>query len=271
MSDLSHRSRTLLHLAAPEYEPDRRDRDRIHRRLLRGIAIGVAAGAAATLEVKSAAAVVSSKAAAPALVAATTSSKIAVAVAVVATLGGGAALGTSFVERRSETPKRPVTTSAPSHVAATAMALPPPATPTIAAASTTQDRAPSTPATLSGKAHAPATTVETDLSHGDVVSPEPTAAVSADIAEELALIRAAQDALRGGSGHRALARLDEHARRFPNGALAEERDTARVLALSQLGRATDACVEAAHFVEAHPLSPHASTVREACAASSRGH
>src|SRR5262249_4982007 len=152
---------------------------------------------------------------------------------------------------------------------ATAMAVAPPAPPTASTANTAQDRAPPTPASVRGATRAPATTVvEPDRGHDDVASPRPTVAVSAGIAEGLALIRARQEPLRAGSGTRRRARMDERDRRFPDGALAEERDAARVLALSQLGRTADACVNAARFVEAHPLSPQASTVRAAC---SRGH
>jgi hypothetical protein len=62
--------------------------------------------------------------------------------------------------------------------------------------------------------------------------------------------------------------LDEHARRFPRGALSEERDAARVLALCAQGRAPDARASASAFVAANPRSPFAAQVRRACAAKS---
>ncbi len=63
----------------------------------------------------------------------------------------------------------------------------------------------------------------------------------------------------------ALARLDEHATRFPQGALVEERIAARVLALCSVGRVANARVEAQRFLVARPRSPLAAQVRGSCA------
>lgn len=65
------------------------------------------------------------------------------------------------------------------------------------------------------------------------------------LAEEYALIRAAQRALGAGDARTALARLDEHAARFAQGALANERRIARVAALCEAGREAEARAEAA--------------------------
>ncbi len=78
------------------------------------------------------------------------------------------------------------------------------------------------------------------------------------------LLRAAQGALRGGDGRAALAHLDEHARRFPAGALTAERRAARVLALCASGRAAEAGADAARFEEEYPRSPLLSRVSAAC-------
>jgi hypothetical protein len=59
--------------------------------------------------------------------------------------------------------------------------------------------------------------------------------------------------------------LDEHARRFPRGALAEEREAARVLALCAQGRASEARASASAFVASNPRSPFAAQVRRSCA------
>jgi hypothetical protein len=61
----------------------------------------------------------------------------------------------------------------------------------------------------------------------------------------------------------ALALLDEHRREFPRGALVEERDAIRVLALAALGRIEQARHEAQMFLRAYPFSPHAERVRRA--------
>jgi hypothetical protein len=81
---------------------------------------------------------------------------------------------------------------------------------------------------------------------------------------ELALLRDAHTALRDGDGAGALALLREHARRFPAGALSEERDAARVLALCKVGRVAEARDVASRFLREHPRSPQASRVARAC-------
>jgi len=58
--------------------------------------------------------------------------------------------------------------------------------------------------------------------------------------------------------------LEDHARRFPNGALAEERDAARVLALCDLQRLDEARDVARRFLREHPRSPLAPRVAHAC-------
>jgi hypothetical protein len=55
--------------------------------------------------------------------------------------------------------------------------------------------------------------------------------------------------------------------RFPSGALAEERDASRVLALCAAGRAAEARVIATDFLAKHPRSPAASRVRASCGGS----
>jgi hypothetical protein len=56
--------------------------------------------------------------------------------------------------------------------------------------------------------------------------------------------------------------LEEHARRFGTGQLAEEREALRVRALAGLGRDTDARRAAADFEERFPRSPLLSTVEQ---------
>jgi hypothetical protein len=98
-------------------------------------------------------------------------------------------------------------------------------------------------------------------------SPPATAADRDDLLDrEVELIRQAHDALRDGEPGFALAILDDHERRFPRGALAQDRDAQRVLALCALGRLEEARTAAARFLSGYPLSPHAPAVRDSCAA-----
>ncbi|MBX3233266.1 MAG: hypothetical protein KIT84_20955 [Labilithrix sp.] len=78
------------------------------------------------------------------------------------------------------------------------------------------------------------------------------------------MLRSANAALAAGDGATALRRLDEHATRFPRGALTEEREAARVLALCASGRASEARANASTFVAANPRSPFVAQVRRAC-------
>lgn len=72
--------------------------------------------------------------------------------------------------------------------------------------------------------------------------PKPVAPVPAEdaLTAELALVSAAKQRLRGGQVEAALRSLDDHAREFANGQLAEERDELRVEALCTLGRTDEA-------------------------------
>ena len=85
------------------------------------------------------------------------------------------------------------------------------------------------------------------------------------VAAEVAILRRVSAALRSGDPKGALAAVGEHARRFPNGALSEERDTERIVALCALGRRDDAARATERFDRAYPSSSHESTIRAACA------
>ncbi|AKU99834.1 hypothetical protein AKJ09_06498 [Labilithrix luteola] len=76
------------------------------------------------------------------------------------------------------------------------------------------------------------------------------------IAEEVALVRAAQKSLRDGSPSDALVTLDSHAERFPRGALREERMTLQVLALCALGDLSKARRARAELEKLAPASSH---------------
>jgi hypothetical protein len=89
------------------------------------------------------------------------------------------------------------------------------------------------------------------------------------IADETRVLEAAQRELASGRAASALALLDEHAERFPSGALGEERTAARVLSLCALGRTEEARRSAAAFLERSPRSPLIPRLRGSCALEGR--
>jgi outer membrane biosynthesis protein TonB len=178
-------------------------------------------------------------------------------------------------------PPAPVTPSEPSMPAAPVAASPAPAVPAIAApAPSVGRRAPVLAAPVRGTVPAP-TREESTAAEPAVVQenavpaalPASTASAGARTASagmdalqgELALVRAAHDALRAGRPDVALERMDQHRRDYPNGALAEERDALRVSAICALGR-PDGRSEAQAFLANHPESPFVARIRDACAA-----
>jgi hypothetical protein len=73
----------------------------------------------------------------------------------------------------------------------------------------------------------------------------------------------ARQLLRLGRAGEALSALDEVAREFPNGALAQEREALAVEALRVSGRSAEARARATAFLARYPASPHAASVRHA--------
>jgi hypothetical protein len=86
------------------------------------------------------------------------------------------------------------------------------------------------------------------------------------LAEELALLRAAQNALRSGAPDEALAALSKHATRFPTGVLREERMTLQVLALCDRGDVAAARAAKADLEKVAPGSSHLQRLTTSCAA-----
>ena len=82
--------------------------------------------------------------------------------------------------------------------------------------------------------------------------------------EEVRVLSRAEQQLNSGHADEALRTLAEHERRFPSGALAEERMAARVQALCALGRLAAARAELARFAQAYPRSPHLDRARRLC-------
>jgi RNA polymerase sigma-70 factor (ECF subfamily) len=123
-------------------------------------------------------------------------------------------------------------------------------------------------------AEAPAVATPTTLAIADPV-PVATEDVARPVArapapapvdrdDETTLLKAALAAIGDGDGATALARLHEHETRFPDGALALERRSARVRALCLAGKAAQARGEAQALLRDHPDAPAAIAARDAC-------
>lgn len=95
-----------------------------------------------------------------------------------------------------------------------------------------------------------------------VAAPAPASTLEA----EAALLRGARKAQAAGRLEDALAQLADHARRFPNGQLADGRRRARIRVLCDLGRTAQARGEARVLAERSPSDPLAMQALEICAA-----
>ena len=82
--------------------------------------------------------------------------------------------------------------------------------------------------------------------------------------EEVRLLSRAEQQMNDGLAGDALRTLAEHERRFPTGALAEERMAARVQALCALGRANEAKSDLTRLMRAYPRSPQLERARRMC-------
>ena len=108
-------------------------------------------------------------------------------------------------------------------------------------------------------------TTSSDL-HVHLAAPEqggPSIALQ-PIDDELELLSSAQDALRRGQPSQALRLVQQHAFRFPRGALAQERSVVQALALCALDRRSAARVIIEDMKQRAPTSPLLTSVRRAC-------
>jgi hypothetical protein len=96
-------------------------------------------------------------------------------------------------------------------------------------------------------------------------SPTTSPASAGAVDEEVRLVAEAYSFLRDGNASKALAAVEEHERRFPQGKLVESRRVTRILALCQLGRTSEARDERERFLSRYPQSPFSNRVRAACA------
>ncbi|MGE5789125.1 MAG: hypothetical protein ACM3ZE_31335 [Myxococcales bacterium] len=94
----------------------------------------------------------------------------------------------------------------------------------------------------------------------------PAKAQRESLAEELALVRAAQSEISARHAGEALTLLQRYFRSFPRGALVPEAQVARIRALCLSGRQAQAESETLRFLRSNPNSPLAARVRGGCAA-----
>lgn len=97
-------------------------------------------------------------------------------------------------------------------------------------------------------------------------APVVATAPASTLEAEAALLRDARKAQAAGQLEDALAQLADHARRFPNGQLADGRRRARIRVLCDLGRTAQARGEARVLAERSPSDPLAVQALEICAA-----
>lgn len=90
----------------------------------------------------------------------------------------------------------------------------------------------------------------------------PVASVGTSLLVERRLVDSARAAFTAGDYDACLARLDEHARRHPEGRLAEEREALAVRALAAFGRGAEAKERGLRFLQAHPDSLMEPVVRD---------
>jgi hypothetical protein len=92
----------------------------------------------------------------------------------------------------------------------------------------------------------------------------PSTVAATTLRAETELIRGGLAALHENDPARALALFDEHARRFPTGVLADERDVERVTALCDLGRSDEARAAVSSFVRRRPDAPLTRRLLSSC-------
>jgi hypothetical protein len=292
MSDMSPEARALLDSAIPGLEPPGDARDRVRAR--------VAAPAAVVAASKSTAGATAATIAGGAVTAggAGVAAAGAGAAATGAAAGAGAASAAGAAVTMGVTTKIIASLAVVSAVSVGTITYTQTkrAEPAPIAATVSTIAAPAVPATTDSKVArrgrngvAPSTDPSADLASASTMDPTPVVAVaptsapliptppvlpppasSATLSAEIALLSQANALLAGGDPARALALLDEHRRLYPRGALVEERDAARVLALCGAGRHSEGIAARGRFLREHATSPQLARVQNACATPGSG-
>jgi hypothetical protein len=143
------------------------------------------------------------------------------------------------------------------------------------AGATAEDVAAMNPAPPDTAGPASAAPGGTDVAEPAAASPavvstaSPSSIAATTLRAETELIRGGLAALHEGDPARALALFDEHARRFPTGVLADERDVERVTALCDLGRSAEARAVVSSFLRRRPDAPLTHRLLSSCGRPSR--
>lgn len=239
MNDLSPQAKALLRAARSFDEPSDDDHRRVRSSVLSRVGAGAAIGLAATMSTSTLAASTG-----------TILGGAAVKIGFAVLLAGGLSTGAYFATH---------THSAP--------------TPAVVETIKTAPR-PNLPGTSEPVAATEAPAVVDDAAKSvEGESPAPRAArtkgraaprASGDIEGEVRLLEEADADLRRGDAAGALARLGEHATKYPGGALRQEREGMNVVALCQAGRQTEGRAAADRFLSRSSKSALASRIRAAC-------
>jgi hypothetical protein len=238
MNELSSEARALLRASRSFDEPNARDAERVRASVLAKVGVAVGLGAGMT-------AATSSLAASPAAVLGATVMKLGAAVVVA---GGLATAG--YVGLQATSPK-PVPAAVATARAPAPTETRSPVFPNVI--SETEPRAVETPTASPPRAH-----------RARPASPPRAARATPDLEGEARLLELADADLRRGDASSALARLAEHAAKYPEGALREEREGVRVVALCRAGRVAEGRAAAERFFVRAPRSTLAARIRAAC-------
>ena len=239
MDELSPRARALLEAAHGTDDPIASDAARVRSSVLTRIGSTGLAAAVFSLSLERAKAVLG-----------LATPKV---VAIVLLAVGGSAVYQHLAQRRAEL-NFPLT--APAAVVAAAPVRAPEATPVTSAAVPVS----SLPLLVSSQPRKARVARHVAARAQAAQAVDPNAGLEA----EMRTMRAADAALRTGNVNEAEGLLEQHAREFPSGTLAEERDGLRIVASCQNGDA-DSQRAAAQFLERAPRSLIAARVRAACA------
>jgi len=172
--------------------------------------------------------------------------------------GGGGGAGSGGAKPFPRVPAWVAAATFAAGLAAGVLVRPASAPPPVEVAKTTDTQKPAAPAQASPVVP---TVVPSDLPL--VVAAKPAPAPSAlpshaprgsDLAAERAVLDMARTALNKGDNQNALAAAQEHEKKFPRGALSEEREAIAVRALSEGGRKDEAKARAERFKKSHPES-----------------
>jgi hypothetical protein len=265
-----HRTEKLLANARTALEPTQEDRERVHKKVTAAIgAAGVISAASGT------AAKATGGGSTAATFSGTTLVKIGVGILMLGGLATAVGALVPWSDSRetstilgSDSPRREDTISSPSEVSAVsetpeATSTLPPFLPSKTSDTETPQATPNigeTPAHRALKGPSPSER-RPILAEGGTPKDTPD---DTFLLRELSLIRAAASAHRDGQPEEVLRVLSIYDNEFPRGAMRQERDALRVLALCDLGRRHEAKKARERFLKQFPHSPMAARIRNNC-------